>query len=79
MAKIPVQPPDPEELKAERHVTEIMGPPQGFDGGKPIPEQNVEAEQKPSLEPTAQPGAIPQQADGNKQRPKNQSIVSMQG
>lgn len=45
--KIPVQPPDPEELKAERHVTEIMGPPQGFDGNnKPTPEQNVEAEQK---------------------------------
>ena len=63
MAKIPVQTPDPEELKAERHVTEIMGPPQGFDGNKPTPEQNVEAEQKTAQEPTAQPGAVPQQAD----------------
>ena len=39
MAKIPIQTPDPEEVKAERHVTQIMGPAQGFDGKESIVEQ----------------------------------------
>ena len=36
---------DPEEQKAEKHVVEIMGPPELLDGSKPVPPAPEESQQ----------------------------------
>jgi hypothetical protein len=65
MAKIPIETPDPEEVNAERHVTEIMGPAQGFDGKKLAPEPKPEVAQEsiPQSEAVPQPAVPPQPDD----------------
>lgn len=45
---------DPEEQKAEKHVVEIMGPPELLDGSKPVPPAPEESQQSEEPEEPAQ-------------------------